>query len=300
MRDDTPSRTALWVAAARGLGMLLPAEYRLVEDPYGVAFSSPRIAALLDDRRPGPLAAMPGLRTWIAYMQVRTRVLDDAVRGFVAGGGRQLVLLGAGFDTRALRLPELAAATVFEVDHPATQRHKRSTLDRIGAISPARYVTWNFETRPLAELPAELAAAGHDPALPTLTIWEGVTMYLTEGAIDASLRAIAAWSAPGSQLAMTYLSKSRLARPSLATRIVQAAVARVGEPWRWGWVPDALPDYLAGRGWDLVDDVSTPDAARDLLPAHLARTLQAADRRIALAIVSESIALSTRGGDAEP
>lgn len=300
MRDDTPSRTAQWVAAARGLGMLLPPAQRLVEDPYGLAFSSPRLARLLDERRPGLLARVPGISTWIAYMQVRSRVIDDAVRAFVEGGGAQLVLLGAGYDTRAVRLPELAGAAVFEIDHPATQAHKRRTLERIEVPSPAHYVTWDFETRPLDDLPEALAQAGHDPTRPTLTIWEGVTMYLSETAIDASLRAIAAWSAPGSELAMTYLAKRRMTRPSLATRMVQAAVAQLGEPWTWGWDPDELPAYLGARGWDLTDDVSTPDAARALLPPELARLIARADRRIALAVIAESIALVSRRPGADP
>lgn len=295
MREDTPSRTAQWVAAARGLGMLLPSDVRLAEDPYGLQFSSARLARMLDARSPRALAVMPGIKPWVVYMQVRTRVLDDAIRAFVAGGGHQVVVLGAGFDTRALRLPELADASVFEVDHPATQRHKRATLERIGVTSPARYVTWDFETRPLDELPDALAEAGHDPTRPTITIWEGVTMYLTEPAIDASLRAIAAWSAPGSQLAMTYFAKPRLHRPSLATRLVQAAVARIGEPWRWSWQPDDLPPYLAERGWELVDDLTAPDAARALLPADLAAAVKAAtDRRFALAMIPESIAIAQR------
>jgi methyltransferase (TIGR00027 family) len=295
MRDDTPSRTAQWVAAARGLGMLLPANVRLAEDPYGVAFSSPRIAKLLDERNPRPLASVPGLKTWIVYMQVRTRVLDDAVRTFVAGGGRQIVLLGAGFDCRALRLPELADAQVFEVDHPATQGHKLATLEKLGVTSPAQYVTWDFETRPLDELPEALADAGHESSFPTLTIWEGVTMYLTEATIDASIRAITDYSAPGSQLAMTYFAKNRLRKPSLATRVVQAAVARLGEPWTWGWTPDELPEYLEERGWELVRDVATADAARALLPANLASAIkQATDSRVALAVIPESIAIAQR------
>ena len=295
MRDDTPSRTAQWVAAARGLGMLLPEDVRIAEDPYGVAFSSARIARLLDDKQPRALARVPGLKTWVVYMQVRTRLLDDAIRGFVADGGAQVVVLGAGFDTRALRMPELGDATVFEVDHPATQAHKRATLERIGAPSPARYVTWDFETRPLDDLPDALAEAGHDRTRPTITIWEGVTMYLSEGAIDASLRAIAAWSAPGSMLAMTYFAKARLRKPSLATRVVQAAVARLGEPWTWGWLPEELPAYLEARGWDLVDDVATRDAARTLLPPDLSSAVRAAtDSHVALAMIPESIAIAQR------
>lgn len=294
MRDDTPSRTAQWVAAARGLGMLLPAEVRVADDPYGLLFSSPALASLLE--RPGarPLARLPGLKTWIVYMQVRTRLLDDCVREFVAAGGDQLVILGAGYDTRALRLHELAGARVYEIDHPATQGHKRAVLERAGLTSPARYVTWDFEARALDELPAELAAAGHDPARPTLTIWEGVTMYLTEPAIDASLRAIAAWSAPGSRLAMTYFAKARLASPSLATRAMQALVHGLGEPFKFGWQPDALAGYLAERGFARASDVSIRDAARALMPPALARTVPRGDSHVAFAVAQESIAVAHR------
>jgi methyltransferase (TIGR00027 family) len=291
MKEHVPSRTAAWVAGARALGRFLPDDVRLIEDPYGGAFgtgmrSMTAVRALLDAHV--PILRVPGMLRWILYMQVRTRVIDDAIARFA---GKQLVVLGAGYDCRALRLP-LDGWKVFEIDHPATQRHKRATLDRIGAHSPARYVTWDFEARPMSELPATLAGAGHDPDAPTFTIWEGVTMYLTEPAIDASLRAIRAWSAPGSQLAMTYFAKSRLDRPSLATRAVQAIVSRVGEPWRWGWVPDELPAYLRARGFAIDRDVSMSEAATELLPATLARHVSSSDRRAALASTPESIAVA--------
>src|SRR5689334_18748866 len=106
MRDGTPSRTAQWVAAARGMGRLLPEAARIADDPYGVLFSSPGFARLVERGGSGgraeAIAKIPGLRTWIVYMQVRTRVIDDAVRAFVAAGGRQAVVLGAGYDCRAL------------------------------------------------------------------------------------------------------------------------------------------------------------------------------------------------------
>jgi methyltransferase (TIGR00027 family) len=195
MREDTPSRTAAWVAAARHLGRLLPESIRLADDPYGAAFSSPILARLIEqaiDDTPSiarldtalrtirhPLAKLPGLRSWILYMQVRTRIIDDALRAFAATPderGRQLVVLGAGYDCRALRMPELATTRVFEVDHPATQGHKRQVLGQRAVQSPARYVSWDFESRPMEDLPEALAEAGHDPAVPTFTIWEGVTM----------------------------------------------------------------------------------------------------------------------------
>lgn len=277
MRDKRPSKTAAWVAAARGLGRLLPEDIRIADDPYGTAFASDYLA-----KAPRALARLPGMRSWILYMQVRTKVLDDAVRAFVIMGGRQLVILGAGYDCRALRLPELDGSTVFEVDHPATQAHKQRVLDRMGAESPSKYLAWDFEKNPMAELGAALAKLGHDPKRPTLTIWEGVTMYLTEGAIDASLRAIRSWSSPGSQLAMTYFARSRIESPSLSTRAIQAVVSRVGEPWRWGWDPDQLPDYVATRGFAVEQDIAMGAAARELLPASDARLVGHDDRRVAI------------------
>src|SRR5262249_54677898 len=148
---------------------------------------------------------------------------------------------------------------VFEVDHPATQAHKRAVLDRIGAKSPSRYLTWNFEARPVAELPQALAAVGLDRDARALTIWEGVTMYLTEPAIDASLRAIRAWSPLGSKLAMTYFARSRVDKPSLVTRVIKTLVARVGEPFTWGWDPRELPAYLEARGFAVDTDAPTID-----------------------------------------
>lgn len=294
MREGTPSLTARWVAAARGGGALLPDGARLAEDPYGAAFTSQRLQRLVDSARargPSAVATMPGVGEWVLYMQVRTRLLDDAVREFARAGGRQAVLLGAGYDCRALRLPELAGAAVFEVDHPATQRHKQEVLARLGARSPSRYLRWDFEKQPVRDLPDALVAAGHDPSLPTITLWEGVTMYLTEPAIEASVEAIAEYSAPDSILAMTYFSRARLERLSLPGRAIAALVARVGEPWRWGWDPDELPDWMAARGFQVERDVSLADAARDLLPPDLAARVADPGRRVAI-VARERLAVA--------
>jgi methyltransferase (TIGR00027 family) len=282
------------VAAARQLGQLLPDSVRLVDDPYGAAFVSPSVARWLEARvdKLRPLATAPGIAQWILYMQVRTRVIDDALRAFLAGGGRQLVLLGAGFDCRALRIPELADARVLEVDHPATQARKRSVLDSIGVRSPATYVTWDFEARAMEDLADVLAEAGLDLGAPVFTIWEGVTMYLTEPAIDTSLRAIRTWSPKGSQLALTYFTKARIEQPSLLTRAMKAVVATFGEPWKFGWAPGELPGYLEERGFELMRDVAMSDAARELLPAELAGLVANPDRRVAFAAAPEAIALA--------
>ena len=283
MKDESPSRTAAWVAAARQMAQLLPPEAQLVSDPYGAAFSYPRLRARIDRLR--PLAGTRMFKQWILYMQVRTRVIDDALRAWVAGGGRQLVLLGAGYDTRALRLPELADVDVFEVDHPATQRHKQGVLAQLAVESPSRYVTWDFETRAMDDLPDVLEEAGLVRGRPVFTIWEGVTMYLTEGAIDASLRAIRAWSGPGSQLAMTYFERTRIAHPSPLLKLMRATVKSVGEPFIWGWQAEELAPYLAPRGWRVIENRSLDEAAYELWPAELAKNVNARGSRYALAEV---------------
>jgi methyltransferase (TIGR00027 family) len=288
VKDARPSLTAAWVAAARTFGTLLPEALQLADDPYGATFANTRLPLRLAHTRLGrSLALRPGLGTWITYMQVRTRVLDDIARAFAAAHPNgQVVLLGAGYDCRALRLPELAHVPVFEIDHPATQRRKQKVLGRLGATSPARYVTWDFEARPLAELPDELARAGLDRRAPVLTIWEGVTMYLSEPAIDASLRAIRAWSAPGSQLAMTYFERARIEQPSAMMRLVRASVRGIGEPFIWGWQADELAPYLAARGFAVRINRSLDDAARDFWPPEVAAIVQARGSRYALAALA--------------
>ncbi|MFT3692654.1 MAG: SAM-dependent methyltransferase [Kofleriaceae bacterium] len=284
VKDERPSFTAAWVAAARTFGELLPDELHLADDPYGAAFAKTRLHERLRDTQIGrTLALSPGLGTWIMYMQVRTRVLDDIARAFAKREGAQLVLLGAGYDTRALRLS--LGMRVFEVDHPATQRRKQRVLDRLGTHSPATYVTWDFEQRPMDELADALADAGLDRDKPVLTIWEGVTMYLSEGAIEASLAAIREFGGAGSQLAMTYFERERIDRPHWMMRIVRTAVRGIGEPFVWGWDHEQLPAYLAERGFRVVANRSVETAALDYVPERIAKLTRARNSCIALADV---------------
>lgn len=289
MIHGKPSRTAQFVAAARALGALLPDEAQLADDPFGARVAGGAVTALAQWARRSPrlrpllrVAAAPML-PMIAYMQVRTRLIDDVVRSFAAAGGAQLVLLGAGFDARAARLGDvLGAARVFEVDHPATQALKRA---RFGFL-PVTFVPWDFERDAMAALGARLAALGHDGARPTLTIWEGVTMYLTEPAIADTVAAVRGWSAAarGSQLCFSYVERRQLERPKLTTRFIKAAVRVWGEPWRFGWDPRQLGGWLAQRGYRLVRDDDVDAAGQRLLPRRFARLLRkSGDRHIALA-----------------
>ncbi len=285
--DGKPSRTAKFVAATRALGALLPEEAQLIDDPYGARVAGAGVSRLVALSRRAPslrpllrVAAAPML-PMIAYMQVRTRLIDDCVRRFAAFGGAQIVLLGAGFDSRAARLADvLGDSRVFEVDHPATQALKRA---RFGDLR-VTFVPWNFERDAMATLGARLESLGHDPSRPTLTIWEGVTMYLYEPAIADTVAAVRAWSAPGSQLCFSYVDLRQIEHPKLTTRIVTTTVRAWGEPWRFGWEPRALGGWLAAHGYRLVSDEDVDSAGRRLLPRRFAALLRrTGDRHIAVA-----------------
>jgi methyltransferase (TIGR00027 family) len=277
---DRPSFTAAWVAGWRGLGGLLDGA-PIAEDPYGVRFGGAWARALDRAVRIEPLrrrlAAIDGLARWAAYMQIRTRAIDDELLGFA---GDQVVILGAGYDCRAARFADrLGGARVFEVDHPATQARKRAVVDAPGVD----YLAWDFEARDTADLPAALAARGLDPARPTLTIWEGVTMYLTEPAIDATVAAIARLGGPGSRLVFTYFEAARLTRPPPRIRLLTALVGAIGEPFRFGWEPAALPGWLAARGFALESDRTDVELAAALLPPRDASRVRREGRHVAVA-----------------
>jgi methyltransferase (TIGR00027 family) len=261
---DSASTTASLIAVSRGLARLLPDEARLVVDPYGERFTTPALPCLVRNADRFPAV----LQNLLLTVQVRTRLIDDAVTAFAEGGGAQVLLLGAGYDCRAHRFPALR---FFEVDHPATQEQKRAVL-AADVPANATYVAWDFE-RDVALLPAELARAGHDKTRMTLTVWEGVTMYLSAAAVDATVRAVAALSAPGSPFVFTYMDRAHMTQPGLLARIVRRWVAGQGEPLVFGWDPPALAGWLAERGLDLEDDVTFAEGAHRLLPSHLAARL---------------------------
>src|SRR5690349_21603225 len=109
MQEETPSFTATWVALCRGLGACLPEDAQLCRDPYGLAFGGTAVR-ILGEIAPkvAPLRAIVRLRRGPFYrltlwLQMRTRVIDDVMLDFVERGGRQIVILGAGFDCRAER-----------------------------------------------------------------------------------------------------------------------------------------------------------------------------------------------------
>lgn len=262
--DSKASFTAETMALQRAFESRRPEGSRLFADPYAEAFLRPslrtlaaaggvfgvrRLAAGLYDAVTGPGPRPSAI--------VRTKVIDDALADADAS---QCVLLGAGYDTRAYRLPALVSKRVFEVDHPLTQEAKRRVVARLDV--PRDHVTYvpvDFEKDDLTE---ELAKAGFDRTRPTVFVWEGVTNYLTPEAIDGTLGVIHDLGHTGGILIVTYVDARALADPSPfpeARRWVRA-VAKAGEPWTFGLHPDEVGTFFADRGFRLRTDVSTLEA----------------------------------------
>jgi methyltransferase (TIGR00027 family) len=264
MQPGRFSRTAEFMAVFRALESEQPAEEALFRDPFAAGFISPRLRRLVRwsgtpiggwllrtfiDRR------WPGART---SGVARTRLIDDWVTEGVANDCRQIVVLGAGFDSRAWRLPSLSVLSVFEVDHPATAAEKSTRMAALGAdLSRVVSVPVDFDRDRLSD---HLAASGFDERKVTIVIWEGVTNYLTEKAVFS----VFAWMgtlAPGSRLAFTYIDRGVLTDPTRfeGAANILLAVSSAGEPWTFGLVPQSLPHCLAPFGLRVVEDLGADD-----------------------------------------
>jgi len=255
-------------------------------DP-SLAFSDPTAFALLPDDAQKRVqwvlsgVAPKGLRETIErgylvrqakIMVARTVAIDDAVRD---AAHRQVVILGAGLDGRAWRMPELADAVVFEVDHPDSQREKRARVGELRQTArEVRFVAVDFTRDDLA---TALANAGHDPEQPTTWIWEGVVMYLTLADIEATLAVVARRSARESRLVVVYHA------PALILRIVGLVVRRVGEPLRWSSKPETMRALLAKHGFEVVRDRSIPEIGASMSTAMGAATKPTKHLRVVIA-----------------
>jgi len=161
----------------------------------------------------------------IDAVALRVLVIDEGLGAALAAGVRQVVILGAGLDTRAFRLASLNATHVFEVDHPQTQAYKQRVAVGLRPLARAlTFVPVDFETDSLA---LRLGAAGHRPDVPTAWLWEGVVMYLSDASLRATLQSIASASAPGSVLLLHY---NEPAAPDAQTWAMNALLRLWREP----------------------------------------------------------------------
>ena len=305
MREGHASRTAEQNALFRALESARPKSARVCDDPLARHFLTwpytlvtsgaaiPGVAKLVSsyiDRR------WPGVRTSVV---ARTRLIDDEMAAALDQGAEQVVILGAGFDSRPYRMAGLRSVDVFEVDHPDTQAAKRGVLTRLFSPLPehVRFVRIDFTRDDLASV---MHGAGYRDSARTFILWEGVTNYLTEGAVDATLR----WcsrASPGSLVLFTYVHRDVLTTPSAfaGTKNLFAALERAGERFTFGMEPSDLPRYLGERGLSLEQDVGAAEYRARYFGAGARRMRGHEFYRVALARVdrqsSQSSSRSLRG-----
>lgn len=241
--DPGGSKTAMLVAAYRGRSTgrarARAGAGGVCDDPWAARLAGEEgleLARRFD-------AAFEHAELWIA---LRTAVIDEQVRRFTREHerARQVVILGAGLDTRAARLAE-PGVRFFEVDHPRSQAVKLQRLRALDAYptEAATYVSCDFEKE---DFLTRLCASGFAASEPALIVWEGVVYYLSEDAVRGTLRRIASGCAPSTVLVLDYLGKKLVGGQvkdprDLATRHV---VTDLGEPLLFGF-DDPVPLFAS-------------------------------------------------------
>ena len=255
MNERQPSRTALGAAGYR-------AAHQQLEG--GKVFSDPLARTVLGDGADAIIAGLsadPAQQRTRIFMVARSRFAEDCLGAAVSRGVRQAVILGAGFDTFALRNPYSdLGLRVFEVDHAATQAWKRRRLSEVGLAIPASltFAAIDFETDDLGR---GLRDAGFDPDRPAFFIWLGVVPYLGREAIAATLRYIAI--VPKSEVVFDYSEPPENYPPEWRATIVElgALTAAIGEPWLSHFDPDEIAQELRGYGFGNLEDVGMSEMA---------------------------------------
>jgi methyltransferase (TIGR00027 family) len=245
----------------------------LVHDPWArrILPASGRVAASLARwspvRRAFIAVTEKRIRGGWANFLTRKRYIDDQLVNAATKGIDAVVILGAGYDTRAYRMPELDEIPVCEVDLPANIARKaaavRSGLGRVP--SGVRLLAVDFETNNLTE---RLGREGFGPDKRIFYIWEGVTPYLTEPAVRKMMGHLAD-AAPGSGLVFTFIRKDFLeGRAMYGARRIYEEVVLKRRLWHFGLQPEEVAGFLAEFGWREVEQVGADEyTARYLKPA---------------------------------
>jgi methyltransferase (TIGR00027 family) len=251
--EQRPSVTAERVAMRRAAHQLIDTP-RVLDDPLALKILGPEREAAIR-ANPRLIDRGPGARTLRAFLVARSRIAEDALAESLARGVRDYVVLGAGLDTFAYRNPH-AGLRVLEVDHPASQARKKKRLAAAG-IAVAESVTHvpiDFSRDDLATV---LRAAGLGEGRPAFFSWLGVTPYLEEPVVLATLAALAAFARGGGGIAFDYAEPpSRL--PLLhrwAFARMAARVAKAGEPFRSFFDPATLAAKMREQRWASVTDL---------------------------------------------
>ena len=277
MTERDPRRMALQIAGLRANETHLPESERVFEDPYAEYFFPAEVRRMLQDpalvkaERAKYEALMPGVNGAIV---ARIKYIDECLVRLLGEGLQQLVIIGAGYDTRAYRIPGVReGVTVFEVDHPLTQETKIRTIREIFAELPD-HVVFVPVVFGADRLDRKLVAHGYDPHRKTLFIIEGLLMYIPQPAVDALLAFVAKASGPGSAFVADYFEASVVAgtSPLPEARALKAFVEQEGSALQFGFEENGAEAYLKGRGFAAVDTINAAACkARYFPPASHAR-----------------------------
>lgn len=263
MKEGRSSTTAQQMALSRAIETRKPPGERICCDPLAQRFLGAKYRMLLL-ARPLRDAVERLIEQRFAghhyYVIVRTRYFDDFLQEQLAAGAEQVVILGAGYDSRPYRFAELlAGVAVFEVDHPATSAAKQAQIRRLLGTPPANvvYAPVDFTTDILAD---RLQQAGYRTELRTVFLWEGVTPYLDLQAVDGVVRLVASAGA-GSAIVFDYILRS-VVEGRCQLRGAQNEFTRMShtsEPLTFGFPEGEAPAFLAARGFRNVVDVGASE-----------------------------------------
>ena len=254
MKEGKPSATAEANAAFRAAEWIYPEKERLIYDAFAYRFLGLKFKLIARSR------LLTRIALWYAdriipnaqnSVVVRHRYMDDYLEACIDAGIEQLVIFGAGYDSRAYRFDGLSGKVrVFEVDHPDTLPVKVKKL--FGALPDyVTYVPIDFNSERLFE-------SGYNKNMRTLFIWEGVTVYLTNSGVDETLSFVSNNSGDGSSIIFDYAYRSSLdgtLYPEDA-RKWRAAFEQRAEAPRFGLEEKEIESYLVARGFSHVKSVS--------------------------------------------
>ena len=259
-----PSRTSILVAAARAFGshdpdpsvrnpdwlaerLIGPGERARIEPhPISKALAGPYEQGLEN----------PEVAGIVRLMMARTRFFDERLLRAVKAGVRQVVILGAGFDSRAYRFRELLGEVkFFELDTPETQEYKKQRMTEVLGAPPPNliYAPIDFRTD---SLDAVLERAGVMRGTPAFFSWEGVSMYIPEESVRTTLLSLASYGAAGTTLVMDYTTQESIQALMDTRQAPQSRFAGTwGEPWLFGIPDGGEQDFFAQVGFDVVESL---------------------------------------------
>jgi methyltransferase (TIGR00027 family) len=248
-----PSKTALISASHRALHQSLDGG-EIFQDPFAASILGPDAKPFLEQGRDDPFR-----QYWALHFAGRSRFAEDAAEAALDKGVKQIVILGAGYDTYACRCKAKPDTRIFEVDQPQTQLRKLERLARVGMHIPQSliFVSVDFEHEALAD---NLVEAGFDPALPSFFIWLGVTYYLSKESVAATLRYIG--SLPAAEIVLDYINPLPEDLSPEAKAIIESMsrrIADLGEPIRTRLDTEALHADMKKSGLYVLEDLAPSD-----------------------------------------